>query len=428
MQTVVVDHLVGQVLGTYRVERLMGQGRLNAVYLARHLEHESSVAVTLYLLPETLSPEARQRFTQRFRKEGSALVALRHEHILPVHDFGEYQGYPYLVTPYMMHGSLADLLKQEGRLEHERVAELLEHIVAGLEYAHASNVVHGTLKPANIVLNAQQQMQVAGFGLMHILQKRGIEASEQPYAHLYSIGDTFLAAPEYLAPEIVQGQSIDTRSDVYALGMILFELLAGSVPFTGNMPIETAKKHVEQAIPLLRTRYPDIPMAISSVVNQALDQDPARRFQRAGELAEAFAQASFGAQSASQGLRAVDREATQHARPSSAKGRAHSTGSWQFSPPILTSKLEAAPSHKREQAPAPRATKPATGTTEPWQLHPPVVTGDLPESDPSRHTDGSVERVLAVPAREERVYEVPNPAPKPSSRASAASSRPRPQS
>src|SRR2546430_11992594 len=147
MQTAVVDHLVGQVLGTYRVERLMGQGRLNAVYLARHLEHESSVAVTLYILPERFSAEARQRFMQRFRKEGAALVALRHEHILPVHDFGEYQGYPYLVTPYMMHGSLADLLKKEGRLGHERVGAILEQVVAGLEYAHARKVVHGTLKP-----------------------------------------------------------------------------------------------------------------------------------------------------------------------------------------------------------------------------------------------------------------------------------------
>src|SRR3984893_12232750 len=149
MQTLVVDNLVGQVLGTYRVERLMGQGRVNAVYLARHLENESSVAVTLYILPEKFSSEARQRFMQRFRKEGSALVALRHEHILPVHDFGEYQGYPYLVTPYMMNGSLADLLKREGRLEHEYVGEILEPIVAGLEYAHARKVVHGTLKPAN---------------------------------------------------------------------------------------------------------------------------------------------------------------------------------------------------------------------------------------------------------------------------------------
>jgi serine/threonine protein kinase/Rieske Fe-S protein len=426
MQTVVVDNLVGQVLGTYRVERLMGQGRVNAVYLARHLENESTVAVTLYILPEKFSSEARQRFMQRFRKEGSALVALRHEHILPVHDFGEYQGYPYLVTPYMMNGSLADLLKREGRLDHEYVGEILEQIVAGLEYAHARKVVHGTLKPANIVLDAEQKMQVAGFGLMHILQKRGIEASEQPYAHLYSIVDTFLAAPEYLAPEIVQGQSIDTRSDVYALGIILFELLAGKVPFTGSTPIETARKHVDQAIPLLRTQHPDIPIAISSVVNQALDRDPARRFQRAGELAEAFAQASLGATSSHNAYKvqgSTNRAATQSDRSSSSKGRSQSTGSWQFSPPIMTNQVESVPSQNKDRAAQPRSTKPATGNTDSWQFLPPVVTGDLPAIDMSKQTDGYVERVSAVPPANDRVYEVPKPAPKPAARAPYASSQ-----
>jgi len=367
MQTLVVDNLVGQVLGTYRVERLMGQGRLNAVYLARHLENDSSVAVTLYILPESFSSEARQRFMQRFRKEGSALVALHHEHILPVHDFGEYQGYPYLVTPYMMNGSLADLLKKEGRLEHERVLEILEQIVAGLEYAHARKVIHGTLKPANIVLNAEQEMQVAGFGLMHILQKQGIVPSDQPYAHLYSIVDTFLAAPEYLAPEIVQGQSIDMRSDVYALGIILYELLAGKVPFTGSTPVETARKHVEQTIPLLRTQRPDIPIAISSVVNQALDRDPARRFQKAGELVEAFSQASLGATSAHSVYRAprsTDPAATQLDRSPDLKGSSQSTGSWQFKPPIMTSKLEIVPRKKVDTGLQPRSKKAAVESSD----------------------------------------------------------------
>jgi len=423
MQTVVVDQLVGQVLGNYRVEHLMGQGRVNAVYLARHLENESSVAVTLYILPEKYSSEARQRFLQRFRKEGASLVALRHEHILPVHDFGEYQGYPYLVTPYMMNGSLADLVKNEGRLGHERVVEILEHIVAGLEYAHASNVVHGTLKPANIVLNAEQKMQVAGFGLMHILQKRGIASSEQPYEHLYSIGDTFLAAPEYLAPEIVQGQSIDTRSDVYALGIILFELFAGNVPFTGNTPIETARKHVDQAMPLLRTCYPDIPIAISSVVNQALDRDPARRFQGVGELAEAFAQASLGARNSRSTYKvrnSEDLEATQLERPSSSKDRTHSTSSWQFSPPILISKLEAIPSQNKEKAVQPRSTKPTASNTSSWQFQPSIVTDDLSEAETSRQTDGSIERVSALPPVNNKVYEVSKPPSKPSARTSLA--------
>jgi serine/threonine protein kinase/Rieske Fe-S protein len=341
MQTLSVDRIVGQSLGNYRVERLLAHGRLSAVYLAQNVATGTNGALTLFIIPERFSPEARQRFMLRFRKEAAALTSLQHAHLLPIYEYGEHQGYPYLVTPYMTNGSLADILKREGRCDHLAVLDVLEQVTPALEYAHRKGMIHGTLKPSNIVLNPERKMLVAGFGLMHILQMRGIEANNKPYGHLLSIADTFLVAPEYIAPEVVQGQSIDKRSDIYALGVILFELLSGKPPFTGSNPLDVAKMHVEQTAPSLRTLCPDIPVALTSVVNQALDRDPARRFQSVSELAEAFAQVSAGA---SGSMRRVEK--MPQTSPLTAADEApetpdngYSTGSWQFMPPIVTGKI-----------------------------------------------------------------------------------------
>ena len=342
MQTLSIDRVVGQSLGNYRAERLMGHGRLSAVYLAQNVSTGANGALTLFIIPEKFSQEARQRFVQRFRKEAKALIALQHARLLPIYEYGEYQGYPYLVTPYMTNGSLADILKQKGRCDHLEVLDILEQVTPGLEYAHRKGLVHGTLKPSNIVLNPERNMLVAGFGLMHILQMNGIEAINRPYGHLLSIADTFLVAPEYIAPEVVQGQSIDKRSDIYALGVILFELLSGKPPFTGANPIEVAKMHVERNVPSLRTLRPDIPVALSSVLNQALDRNPDRRFQSVSELAEAFTQVSAGV---SGSLRSVSREQPRTSplgsvdEPPETPATGFHTGSWQFMPPIVTGKL-----------------------------------------------------------------------------------------
>jgi serine/threonine protein kinase/Rieske Fe-S protein len=375
MQTVVVDRLVGQTLGNYRVERLMGQGRLSAVYLAQNTQTGLNGALTLFLVPEHFSQDAHARFIQRFRKEAAALTSLQHPHVLPVHEYGEHQGYPYLVTPYMTNGSLADIIKRQGRCDYTDVLDILEQMVAALEYAHRKGVIHGTLKPSNIVLGDDQNMLVAGFGLMHMLQMRGVEQDNRPYGHLLSIADTFLAAPEYIAPEIVQGQSIDKRSDIYALGIILFELLSGKPPFSGPKPLDVAKMHVEQSIPSLRTLDPAIPMAIVSVINQALDRDPTRRFLSASELAEAFAQAAIGA---SGRVQRIDQASQTTSKKSSAMpetpANGYATGNWQLTPPIVTGKMSSVnlPPHKSASSPVQ-----AAGSTDAWQFLPPVVTGHL---------------------------------------------------
>jgi serine/threonine protein kinase/Rieske Fe-S protein len=333
MQILSEEQLVGQRLGDYHIEHLVGKGQLTAVYLARHMGEQRVDALTLYLMPESFSNESHMLFLTRFRKEAALINSLDHPHILPVYAHGEVAGHPYLVTPYMMHGSLSDLVKQQGRVEHAQVHLLLHQIVEGLSYAHAKGFIHGTLKPANIVWRKDDSLQVAGFGLMHMLQRSGIEQGSQQYAHLLSVANTFLAAPEYIAPEVVAGQSIDQRSDIYAVGCILFELLSGKTPFTGNNALEIALQHAQAPAPSLRTVCPDVPITLALVVAQAMMRDPAERFQNVNELDEAFAQASLGA--------TQHHIATVSVRPVNdfATGQRRAAGSWQFLPPIVTARL-----------------------------------------------------------------------------------------
>lgn len=377
MQTPSVDQLVGQVLGNYRLERFLGKGRLNAVYLARELTSQRTDALALYLIPERFSIDARDIFLMRFRKEAAAITTLDHLHILPVYAYGEYGSYPYLVTPYMTQGSLADVLKRKGRCEHAFVQPILEQLVAGIAYAHGKGFIHGTLKPANVLLLTEDTMQVAGFGLMHMLQQRGIEPNAQPYTHLLSIADTFLAAPEYIAPEVVQGQAVDMRSDIYSLGCILFELLSGQPPFHGEKPLEVVRQHVTQTIPSLRKIASDVPVALSSVVHQALERDPAQRFQNVAELGEAFAQASRGATSYQK--QRVGGSTDEVSRMYAGQGQdtpqeGYTAGNWQLRPPVVTGQVPVI----KAPRPAAQASRTSTGMPDNWQLLPPIVTGRMP--------------------------------------------------
>ncbi len=370
IQTLPVDQLVGQTLGSCRVERLLGLGRLSAVFLAQQLVEKRPVAITAFIIPDKFSMQARERFISRFMKESAALVVLKHPHILPVYEYGEQYGYPYLVTPYVTTGSLADILKQQGRCTPAYTLEILEKIAAAIDYAHSKGVVHGTLKPSNILLNDGRVVQVAGYGLVRLLAISGIEKNDQPYMHLLSVAGTFLGSPEYIAPEFVEGQSLDTRSDIYALGIMLFELLSGRPPFTGTNPMQVAMQHVQQPLPSLHARYPDVSAALESVIFQALEKNPDHRFRHAGELATAFARAYTGPVSHTQysaGTQAI----------SAAEEEMTSTGKWQLMPPVVTGQL---PSVNNPPADAPAAA--LAKNTGSWQLIPPVVTGSQPVVKP----------------------------------------------
>jgi nitrite reductase/ring-hydroxylating ferredoxin subunit len=204
-------------------------------------------------------------------------------------------------------------------------------------------------------------MLVAGFGLLRMLRASGLVQGKT--SHLLSISGTFLIAPEYMAPEMVQGQAIDVRADVYALGAILFELLCGKAPFSGADPMSIARQHITQPAPSLRSFCPEVPVALESVINQALERDPARRFPYISELVEAFAQVSVGAT----GHLKIVPGLNEQGMPANGYSSSH----WQLTPPIVTGKLPAV----KLDGLAPYEEGDRSGN---WQLRPPIVTGKLP--------------------------------------------------
>jgi serine/threonine protein kinase/Rieske Fe-S protein len=396
------DQLVGKTLGQYDIEQLLGYGNLNAVYAARQQPQKRAVMLTTFLMPETFSDEARDRFTTRFAQQASLLVRLNHPHILPVVDFGEQVGYPYLVTPFVVGASLANILKQEQRCTPERILPLLKQIAEGLDYIHSNGVVHGTLKPANILLNDEQGVQITGFGLTRMLGMLGIEQIEHPYIHLMSSAGSFLGAAEYTAPEVVQGAPADERSDIYALGILLFQLLTGAPPFSGDDPFVVAMQHVEENVPSLQSVWPDALPALDLIVQRAVERDPAHRFQSAGKLVNAYERVLSVVQQGT--LPAVEikpvpsLDKTLPPPVSWFEGAITVVENWHAEPP--------APNGHFPRLGSTGATpKLAQGNTGGWQLRPPIITGRIPSIELPVEQQPSALNYTQVPTTPEPIAE-----------------------
>ena len=283
MSSLVTESLLGQNVGPYIIMRPLGRGTLSAVYEARQESTQQVCILTTFIIPDAFPAQARQRFFVRFARESAVLMKLHHPYILPVQDAGEHEGQPYLVNPTIKGSSVAKLLKQKGRLTPEQVSELLKRIADSIDYAHSNGIVHGTLSPANILLN--DTVQIAGFGLMNMFTLRGLDdRTQQLQPAMRSIAGTTLGTQGYIAPEVMQGKSFDGRIDVYALGILLLELLCGSSPF-GKTPSAIMQ------VPRLSTLCPELPISLDAVIQQAVDPDPTRRMPSAGALATLFAQA-----------------------------------------------------------------------------------------------------------------------------------------
>lgn len=283
-----VDQLVGKTVGNYSIEQLLGHGELEAVYKARQQEQQRTVMITTFLIPEEFSPQARKRFLAYFMQESADIVKLQHPNIVPLYDFGEYAGYPYLVLPFARGNSLTSLLREQFCFTPERTLDILIQVAAGLDYAHSHGIAHGSLSPATILLDEQDTVQVARLGFVRLLEMYGIQQSGYPYVHWFSIAGTSLGSPAHAAAQWTEARPVDFRMDIYALGAIVFELLTGMSPFAGTGPLTEAKQHMRHTVPLLHTVNPAVPAALDQVIQQALERDPARGFQSAGEMARAF--------------------------------------------------------------------------------------------------------------------------------------------
>lgn len=288
------DPYLGRKIRGYRLEHLLQHGSSMSIYRARTRELWllPEIIVTIFHLPKNMSKQARDRFRDRFEQESEQLITLRHPHLFPLYGYGEEEGIFYHITPDAPGELLTTRLKHQKQWSAQAALQLLTRLADLLEYLHERGRVFLYLNKNTIFLNKDDEVQVMKLGQPQILSASNLsdqKLSLASYEHLKSITGSFLSAPEYLAPEVVRGAEGDKRSDVYSLGVLLFELLSGRPPFMGETFVETVRKHVHEPLPSLHEIAPETPVALELVINHALQRDPERRFQSPQALITALA-------------------------------------------------------------------------------------------------------------------------------------------
>lgn len=265
--------LEGSTLGRYELRHRIAQGGMSEVYLAYDRRVRRQVAVkVLYGSDEP--------FVRRFEREALAVGTLSNDHILPLYDFGEQRPWYYLVMPYISGCTLRDYLLKRERLTLEEAGSFLAQIAQALQYAHDHNVVHRDVKPSNILLRPDGHAYLVDFGLA----KAKVEAESVTRA------GTMVGTPEYMAPELLNGVH-DYRSDIYSLGIMLYQMLTGRVPFSADLPVAISLKHIQAQPPPPREFNRAIPPAVEAVILKALAKNPDDRYQEARALADAYTHA-----------------------------------------------------------------------------------------------------------------------------------------
>jgi tRNA A-37 threonylcarbamoyl transferase component Bud32 len=259
--------------GRYRLLRHLARGGMAEVYVAEDQLLNRPVAVKV-LFPELARDEA---FVERFRREARSAASLNHHNIVSVYDFGEDEGSWFIVMEYVEGRTLRDIIRAEGAMDPARAAQLASEVAAALAAAHAQGIVHRDVKPANVLIAADTgTVKVADFGIARAANTR--QALTMP--------GTVLGTATYLSPEQAQGSDVDARTDVYSLGMVLYEMLAGKPPFTGDSPVAVAYQQLNRTAPPPSSVNPRVPPALDAVVMKAMAKDPVDRQASAEELRE----------------------------------------------------------------------------------------------------------------------------------------------
>ncbi|HMR67143.1 MAG TPA: protein kinase, partial [Anaerolineae bacterium] len=276
-----MEDLSGKRLGPYQVLGPLGEGGMAAVYKAFQPGVERNVA--LKILPRVLAKD--EQFVARFEREARVLANLQHPHILPVFDYGQEDGYTYITMPMVKSGTLSQLLKQGEPLPLAQIEKLIGQIGDALDYAHGQGIVHRDIKPSNVLLDERGNCLLTDFGIA-----KRVEASDNKLAATGGI----IGTPSYMSPEQGSGGEIDRRSDIYSLGIILYEMATGRVPFKAETPLAVMIKHLNDPLPLPRQVNPNLPEAVEQVILKALAKNPDHRFQSAGEMIAALKRAVTG--------------------------------------------------------------------------------------------------------------------------------------
>jgi eukaryotic-like serine/threonine-protein kinase len=261
--------------GRYELEGVVGRGGMAEVYRARDIRLDRIVAVKT--LREDLARD--QTFQARFRREAQSAASLNHPSIVAVYDTGEDMlgptPVPYIVMEYVDGRTLRDLLRDDRRLLPERALEITDGVLRALDYSHRNGIVHRDIKPGNVMLTRAGDVKVMDFGIA-----RAVSDAQATMTQTAQV----IGTAQYLSPEQARGERVDARSDLYSTGCLLYELLTGRPPFTGDSPVAIAYQHVrENPVPPSRVD-PEIPPWADSIVLKAMAKDPGDRYQSAGEM------------------------------------------------------------------------------------------------------------------------------------------------
>lgn len=265
--------LTGKVLGQFEIMDEIGRGGMATVYRARQQSINRIVAIKV--LPQALMHDP--AFYERFAREVDVISHLEHPHILPIYDYGEVDGIPFIAMRYLAGGSMAQFIRR-GLPPFEAIIKPVDQIGQALDYAHQQGIIHRDLKPANILLDERSNAYLTDFGIARVLDSN-------------LTGSAIIGTPAYMSPEQANALPLDSRSDIYAFGIVLFELLSGREPFEAATPVAMLLKQINEPVPPLRRYRADAPLAVEQVISRATAKSPADRFASAGELATAYAEA-----------------------------------------------------------------------------------------------------------------------------------------
>jgi serine/threonine-protein kinase len=260
-------------IGRYEIKSELGRGGMATVYRAYDPRFERDVA--LKVLPHEMMHDG--SFRVRFEREAKTIASLEHAAIVPVYDVGEEDGQPYFVMRLMLGGSLADIINK-GPMSLQQAAKIMDRLGPALDVAHAKGIVHRDLKPGNILFDATGEPYVSDFGIAKIAQGQGSTVT----------GGAIIGTPAYMSPEQATGDPLDGRSDIYALGVILYEMLTGSQPYQATTPMAVVVKHITDPIPHILDANPRLPAGIEVIIEKAMAKNPDQRFSTAGELSAAL--------------------------------------------------------------------------------------------------------------------------------------------
>jgi YVTN family beta-propeller protein len=326
-----ISDLAGQRLGPYEIVEAIGRGGMAVVYKA--LQPTLRRFVAIKVLPPYFVHE--EGFRQRFQQEAETVAQLQHPNILPIFDYGQEGEVLYIVMPLVTGGTLRQWLAREAPLAH--AIHILDRILNALEYAHSQQVIHRDIKPGNILLSPEDWPLLADFGLAKLVEP-SLRATRS---------GSIIGTPEYMAPEQSQGGPVDQRTDLYALGIILYEMLTGRRPFEGQTPMAVILRHIQDAVPSPRQFNPQLSSVWDEVIYRSLAKQPAERYPSARAMAEA--------------LQAAWRQAQQEGGPSyttasvdirqlyESARRARAAGDWQLVLTHCDQLLRILPEHTEAQ-------------------------------------------------------------------------------